>query len=265
MIYSRRNRTLTTYKKVLSLVFLSSLAAFGQNGNAPRSLDRAATRQARDSAPLALPTNTPNILGGGLVTEPEPNGIGQKVWLVFSQPGTYLPQITTLAEDGTCNGAVVPMNGIYMGQVADPPIPWPIFDSQATQTGMSLFPGACRIDVSRINGGRIEASRVELSPWQPKVQNFRVSTENIVDGVYTLSTSGVATEATVILGRGAIGSVGLTPFGVTLRFTTNVWLPPSGLTTLTICSKGLCESTTYERRLEVPVMITLGPPPGGKG
>lgn len=242
-------------KTLTVFCFLFAFLAFGQKAETTK-MSREAASQAW-AAVTNLPPDTPSIIGGGLVIESEPNGIGRRVWLSFSQPGVYL------MRGIPCGG-----EGVQLGELYAEPNPYGpsnamIYDGIALGSALPYFSPFCSIEVIHLDKGRLERSLVDTNPWQPPTPTgtpkFQVGGETAVNGLYQISVPRLPEDAIVILGRGATGKVATTPFGSTVTFPTGVYLPPAGPTTLTVCSAGRCTTTTFERRLVVEA------PSGDKG
>lgn len=240
-------------KTLTFCLIFSCFLAFGQR-NDVQKLDRHAAAQAWSAANVSLPDNTPSISGGGLVIESEVNGVGRKVWLIATQSGSYLLQ------GKTCGGEDVRLGelGWEASQYSSSMIAM-IFDTSAMTSALPFFPQICTIEVLRIDKGRIERSSTEVNPWQPQAPKLQIGAEGITnDGHYYVSTSTLPGDAIVVLGRSMVAEVRSTPFGSTVLLPANTYLPPAGVTTLTVCSKGRCNTTAFERKLSVET-------PGGKG
>lgn len=217
--------------------------AFGQR---VEKLDRQTATRAWDLA-MSLPSGTPQVTRGGLVVENEINGIGRKVWLVATQPGTYLLQGRNCSEGEETK----------LGELSwetNPHIPsvfMQIFDSTALQMAAPFMPQPCSIDVMYVADGRIEKSSVGVSPWVGEPSHLKVGSEGFTqDGQYYLAIGLVPTDSVAILGRTSVATeIRNSPTGTSVIFFPPTSLPPVGPTTLTVCTKGMCSSVVFERKI----------------
>lgn len=255
MVKDRRAKKAMKYKGSLILMFIFVL---GRLAGAEK-IDPQVAAQAQAAVNLALPGELPSLTGGGIVVEKEPNGIGRKVWVVIKAPGIYVLQGTA------CEGRELPLGTIYYEaprQQQDPVGLAVIFDSVAVVTAVPYFPQVCSIDVFRVEQGRVERSTVEINPWGSRTSpELHVGSEGLTqDGRYFLSVEILPPDATVIIGRSMVAAeIQRSPAGSIVVFPKDTTMPPPGPTTLTLCTKGKCGTTTFERKLVAP------PPQGGKG
>lgn len=205
-----------------------------------------------------LPADTPSISGGGLVVEAEPNGIGRKVWLVATQPGTYL----FVGQD--CEGGDDVRLGEFIWETNQyvRVVSVSIFDGVAMVSALPFSPPICSIGALRLQKGVVERSVVEVNPWRQSssVGLFPIGDESMISGRYSLSLLVLPADAIAIIGRSGVGEVRNSPFGSVVVFPADLTLSPPGPTTLTICSKGLCGSTIFQRKT-----VVEAPYSGGKG
>jgi len=226
--------------KMIFCLILTAFMAFGQRAE---KLDRAAATRAWDMA-VSLPSDTPQVSGGGLVVENETNGIGRKAWLVTTQPGTYLlrgrncsGEETKLGELGLSDRAIS-----YSVQ---------ILDTVGLQMAAPFFPQFCTVDVLRINEGRIEGSSAGVNPWVGEPSHLKVGGEGVTqDGQYYVAIGLVPADSVAILGRGSVATeIRNSPMGTSIVIFPPLGLPPFGPTTLTVCTKGICSSVVFERKM----------------
>lgn len=231
-----------TFGAVFCLFFITFLA-FGQE---VKKLDRNTAARAWAMVNMSLPQDTPTISGGGLVVESETNGTGRKVWLLVSQPGTYLFQAVP------CGGSEeVKIGEIYWESINYGPFSIAIFDGAALSSGLPYLSQFCLVEAIHINNSRIEKSSVIVNPWDRGVPKNQFSEGVTPDGVYYISTGLLPQDAVVIMGRYTIATdIKSSPFGTTVFFPQG-WLPPAGPATLTVCSGGRCNTNTYETRVYV--------------
>lgn len=228
--------------KVTFFVFFFAFLAFGQRAE---RLDRATATRAWDMA-VSLPSDTPQISGGGLVVVPVTNETGRKVWLVTTQPGTYLLQ------GRNCDGRETRLG--ELSWETNPHIPgvnMQIFDSVALQMAAPFMPQLCFIDVVYVADGKIEKSSAGVNPWAGEVSNPRVGSEGVTqDGQYYVAIGLVPADSVAILGQGSVATeIRNSPMGTSIVIFPPLGLPPAGPTTLTVCTKGICSSVVFERKM----------------
>jgi hypothetical protein len=245
---------------LLTLCFFSLVSlAFGQRGdnnNATglKRLDRPTAMQAWSSA-TSLPRDTPSIVGGGIIVESEPNGIGKKAWLAVTQSGTYL------LRGNTCNGDEVKLGELYWEiNPSSSLVTVPIFDSNMLSNAMPYFPQMCSIDVLHFNSGSVKTASADVNPWATDANRLQFGEGVTADGRYYIVTSSLLPDdATVMVGRYLLAKeIQRSPFGSTVIFGQE-WFP-TGLTTLTVCSGSKCSTTTFERKAVAQPTFS-----GGKG
>ena len=238
--------------KKLTFCFASfAFLAFGQKAETVK-MDRHATAQAWATVNFPLPSDTPSISGGGLITESEINGFGRKVWLTTTQPGTYLLQ------GKNCNGDEVKLGELGWGDQIGSNL---IYDSSALSGALPFFLQLCSVEVVRLDKGKIERLAVEVNPWQASTPGPQFGSEGVMkgDGRYFVALPSLPADATVIVGRLLIATeIQRSPTSNIVMFPAGAGLPPLGPTTLTVCSKGHCSTTTFERKVGAPGS-------GGKG
>lgn len=239
-------------KSITFCLFLIAFTAFGQK---VEKMNPRAAAEARAGVSFPVPNGTPSLSDGGLVVESEPNGVGRKVWLVVTQPGTYLLQ------GRTCNGDEVRLGELHWEtNPYHQTLSAMVYDGEAMIFAAPFFPQVCTVEVLRVDSGRIERSWNDVNPWFPApTTKLQIGADGIgKDGRYFVSVSSLPSDAVVIIGRSAVGEVQSTPFGSVITLPEGVHLPPAGTTTLTVCTEGRCETTTYERKFVVS-------PSSGKG
>ena len=253
--------TLTAALAVMTMALL--VPAFGQvreQGKGCRMLSAQEDREVR--ARVVVPDNNlPTVASGGFVVEAGPNGSSRRtVTLTVKNPrGQYL--INTCLTDGTG------------------PLPSGAFEGSPDFTGFfamivngdiaEVLPWMSplgQIEVVHIDGGRIERSVANVAPYLPPDQGaapFAIVSETLTsDGKYALSLSGqFGPDATVIVGRYAIGDFRPTPTGGGVAIVDPALLPYNvGITTVTVCQSGRCGTRIYDRKVAAPQQ-----PNSGKG
>ena len=230
---------------VFCMIFTTSFAFAGEG---VERMERNAAAQAWASVNVPLPEDTPSISGGGLVVESEINGVGRKVWLTFSQPGSYL------LLGHTCSGEEVRLG--ELGWETNPYTPQGsvlIYDGNVANLATPFLPQLCVIGAIRVGGGQIERSVAEINPWGRSASvEFPIGSEGFTsDGKYYLALLPLQEDTTVILGREVIAEeIRRSPAGSIVVFP-QVGMPPPGPTTLTVCGGGQCASTVFQRKLAV--------------
>lgn len=236
-------------KKLIFVLFLFVFLAFGQKAETVK-MDRHAATQAWATVNFPLPLDTPSITGGGIVVERETNGAGYKLWVVYSMPGTYL------MVGQSCDGG----DELKLGELYWEPNPYNqigsavVFDSIALNSALPFFSQVCAVGLLRVDKGRIERSVVETNPWRKSAASpFPVGSEGVApNGRYFLALLSLPADAVVILGRGVIAEgIQRSPTGSIAVFP-QVGMPPLGPTTITVCTRGHCGTTTFERKVEMP-------------
>lgn len=238
--------------KLIALFILASLLAFGQQKPVPLTPEQssAAWAQVGPSAKMVYRATSgmPAINGGALVTERQVNEYGERIWLIYSLPGTYLIQGVT------CQGAPSDLGGFeYQGPALFMPVL--TLDTNRRFEALPFAPNICFINTFRLSGGRVEQLGI-LVGSRPTIPPVRVMAEAVNGrGEYFLTLSGVSLEATIAVGKSAISlqKEQLPDGSVRVVFPAGIWIPPAGPTTLTICRFGSCETQVFERRVEVPI------------
>lgn len=234
-------------KTILFAIAFSSLLAFGQKGEMKKMNAQAAV-EAWAGVNYQLPENTPQITGGALITEAEPNGFGRKVWLLATQSGAYL------VRGKDCVGSEIRLGEVELeaNPQAAPHTPAAVvavYDSNLL-SNLPFFPQVCTVEVLRISKGRIERNWVGVDPWDVSVTKIEVGNEGVTpDGKFQLSIPTVPPDGIVVVGRETIASTQTTPFSSIVSIPATTPLPPSAIT-VTVCTQGRCISFSYERRFK---------------
>jgi len=230
--------------KVTFFLFFFAFLAFGQRAE---KVDRAIAARAWDIA-VSLPSDTPQISKGGLVIENEVNGIGRRVWLVATNPGTYLLQ------GKNCSGGEMKLGEV--GWEASPYFPvfsMQVLDTVSLQMAAPFMEQLCSIDAIYVAGGKIEKSSAGVNPWAGEAPSLKVGSEGMTpEGQYYVAISLIPSGSVAILGRTSVATeIRSSPMGTSVIFFPPTSLPPVGPTTLTVCIKGVCSSVTFERKLSL--------------
>lgn len=233
----------------LCLIF-AALLAMSQKAENLMKMDRATAAQAWASV-SSMPTDTPGITGGGLVVESESNGSGRKVWLEATQSGQYLLQGKTCDGDVTRLGEFwfeannLPTVGNSAGFLGL------VFDSGAMGAATPFAPQICSVEAIRIDKGTKELSSVWIEPWWGNPPSVQVTGEGVIGEKYAITVaSAIPADAIMILGRQTLAEkIQRLQTGANIITFPAVNMPPLGPTTLTICSKGQCVTTTFDRKV----------------
>lgn len=226
--------------KMIFCFFFFAFLAFGQRAE---KIDRQAATRAWDLA-MSLPSDTPQISGGAPVVENEINGVGRRVWLVATKPGTYLLK-------GVCGDEETKLGTLGIGEMFTTAYSLPVLDTAALQMAAPFFGQFCSVDVIRINGGVIEKSSTVVNAWVGEPSSLRVGSEGITpEGQYYLAIGAISQESVAVLGRSSVATeIRNSLAGTTVLVFPFEGLPPAGPTTLTVCTKGVCSSVIFERKL----------------
>jgi hypothetical protein len=226
--------------KITVFCLFSIALAFGQQA---KKMDHDSVARAWNTA-MSLPSDTPPVSGGGLTANFETDGVECNVWLVATLPGTYL------LRGNKCNGGKMDLGDLQWETAPSPSFSGPVFKSGAQSIATPQASVLCSVDLLRIDRGRIEQSSVNINLWNQTDPKPQFGSEGTKEGRYYVATGILPTDATVLVGR-VVAEIQRSPMGSICILPAGTNLPPAGPTSLTVCSKGKCSTTTFERRIEV--------------